>query len=129
LHEIDAWGKPTVVALNKIDRLGTAEVGLDCRASRDVGETDGQPGGLSLPTEAVLEKFQREFEHTVAISAKNVGNLDHLLDEVANQLKDRRVDVTLSIPQDRAKTIALVYRSGYVTARSMDNGHVVLKAQ
>ena len=103
LKEIDAWGKPVVVALNKIDRL----------------ETDA----------TVLDKFQREFDHAVPISAKNGDGLDALLDEVANQLKERRVDVTLSIPQNRAKAIALVYRSGYVTERAMDNGNVVLRAQ
>jgi GTP-binding protein HflX len=103
LQEIEAWGKPTVVALNKIDKIG-----------------DGA---------TLIEKFQREFDHAVAISAKNGENLNTLLDEVANRLKDRRVDVTLSIPHDHAKTIALVYRSGYVTAREMENGNVVLRAQ
>jgi GTP-binding protein HflX len=103
LKEIEAWGKPTVVALNKIDKL-------------DDGAT-------------LLEKFQREFDHAVPISAKNQENLDELLDEIANRLKERRVDVTLSIPHDRAKTIALVYRSGYVIAREMEDGNVVLRAQ
>ena len=103
LKEIDASGKSTVVALNKIDKL-------------EAGAT-------------VLEKFQREFEHAVPISAKKGVHLDDLLDEVANRLKDRRVDVKLSIPQDRAKTIALVYRSGYVTERAMEDGNVVLRAQ
>jgi GTP-binding protein HflX len=103
LKEIEAWGKPTVVALNKIDKLG-----------------DGA---------TVMEKFQREFDHAVPISAKDRTNLDQLLDEIANRVADRRVDVTLSIPHDRAKTIALVYRSGYVTAREMENGNVVLRAQ
>ena len=63
------------------------------------------------------------------ISAKDRTNFDQLLDEIANRLADRRVDVTLSIPHDRAKTIALVYRSGYVTAREMKDGNVVLRAQ
>jgi GTP-binding protein HflX len=103
LHEISAWGKPTVVALNKIDRL---EAGSN-----------------------MLEKFQREFHDAVPISAKTGENLAGLLDEITNRLRDRRVNVTLSIPHDRAKTIALVYRSGYVTARSMDDGNVVLTAQ
>jgi len=103
LKELDAWGKSTVVALNKIDKLG---------------------GGVTL-----LEGFQREFNQAVPISAKTGENLDALRDEIANRLKDRRVDVTLSIPQDRAKTIALVYRSGYVTAREMEDGNVVLRAQ
>jgi GTP-binding protein HflX len=102
LKEIEAWGKPTVVALNKIDKLN-----------------DGA---------TVLEKFQRDFDHAVPISAKDRTNFDQLLDEIANRLADRRVDVTLSIPHDRSKTIALVYRSGYVTAREMENGNVVLRA-
>jgi GTP-binding protein HflX len=76
-----------------------------------------------------LEKFQREFDRAVPIAAKTGENLDALRDEIANRLKDRRVDVTLSIPQDRAKTIALVYRSGYVTAREMEDGNVILRAQ
>ncbi len=76
-----------------------------------------------------MEGLQREFHQAVPISAKTGENLDGLRDEIANRLKDRRVDVTLSIPQDRAKTIALVYRSGYVTAREMEDGNVVLRAQ
>jgi GTP-binding protein HflX len=103
LHEIDSWGKPSVVALNKIDKVEADSNGL--------------------------EKLQREFEHAVPVSAKLGTHLDALLDEVGNQLKDRRVDVTLSIPANRARAIALVYRSGYVTERSQENGNVVLKAQ
>jgi GTPase len=103
LKELDAWGKPTMVALNKIDKLENAA--------------------------ALMEAFQREFTQAVPISAKTGENLDALRDEIANRLSDRRVDVTLSIPQDRAKTIALVYRSGYVIAREMENGNVVLRAQ
>ena len=103
LKELDAWGKPTLVALNKIDKLEN--------------------------TAALVEGFQREFNQAVPISAKTGENLDALRDEIANRLKERRVDVTLSIPQNRAKTIALVYRSGYVTAREMEDGNVILRAQ
>jgi GTP-binding protein HflX len=117
LKEIDAWGKPTVVALNKIDRLENGGAAGDDTA-------DGVAVG-----ESVIQKFAREFEHVVPISAKNGTNLDGLLQEVANQLQDRRIDVLLSIPQDKAKTIALVYRSGYVTERTHENGQVVLRAQ
>jgi len=103
LKELEAWGKPTVIALNKIDKLNDDAT--------------------------VLEKFQREFDHAVPISAKERTNFSVLFEEIANRLQDRRVNVTLSIPHDRAKTIALVYRSGYVTGREMENGNVVLKAQ
>ena len=103
LHDIESWGKPTVIALNKVDRL----------------EDDS-------PT---LTKFHNEFPDAVPISAKFGKSLDSLQEEIANKLRDRRVDVTLSIPANRAQTIALVYRSGYVTAREHENGKVILKAQ
>jgi GTP-binding protein HflX len=103
LEEIESAGKPTIVALNKIDRLG------DDRS--------------------ILEKFQREIEHTVPISAKHGTNLDQLQEEISNQLRSRRVDVTLSIPAHKSETIALVYRAGYVTAREHDGGQVVIRAQ
>jgi GTPase len=96
LHEINAWDKPMVIALNKIDRP----------------EAD--------PT---------KFPDGVPISAKCGTNLDLLQQEIANKLRDRRVNVTLSIPAQRAQTIALVYRSGYVNAREHADGNVVLKAQ
>jgi GTP-binding protein HflX len=96
LKEIESWGKPTVLALNKIDRL---------------------------------EQLPRELPDSVPISAKHGTNLDLLQQEIANRLRDRRVNVTLSIPAQRAQTIALVYRSGYVNAREHEDGNVVLKAQ
>ncbi|MCX7886831.1 MAG: GTPase HflX [Verrucomicrobiae bacterium] len=103
LEEIHAAGKPTVMALNKCDRLG--------------------------PNTELLQKFLREHPRAVPISAKNGENLDELLQEIANRLSDRRVQVTLSIPHHRADTIALVYRSGYVVGREDVNGRVVLHAQ
>ncbi len=103
LQEIHAWGKPTVVALNKIDRLN---------------------GDLTS-----VDHLTREFDHAVSISARRGDNLDQLLDEIGNRLADWRVNVTLAIPHDRAKAIALVYKSGHVTERSMADGCVVLKAQ
>jgi GTP-binding protein HflX len=109
LHRIHATGKPMVIALNKIDRLSSAPA----------GELDGSP----------LDKFLREFHQAVPISAQTGQNVDLLLHEIANQLASYRVNVTLAIPHDRAKTIALVYQSGYVTARGVSDGNVVLQAQ
>ena len=96
LHEINAWDKPTILVLNKIDRLGT--------------DPSKFPGG-------------------VAISAKHGTHLDQLQDEIANRLRERRVNVTLSIPAAKARAIALVYQAGYVTAREHDGGQVILRAQ
>ena len=104
LLEIEAAGKPTVIALNKIDRLGAG-------------------------SEGALEKFRHQHHAAVAISAKNGDHLAELLEEISNRLADRRVTVTLAIPHDRPKTISLVYQSGHVTGRSLANGRVVLTAQ
>jgi len=103
LEEIHADGKPTVLALNKRDKLDAES--------------------------PVLENFLRAYPRAVPISAKNGEHLNELLDEIANRLADRRVNVTLSIPHHRAKTIALVYESGYVSAREDVDGKVVLQAQ
>jgi len=104
LREIHAIGKPMVIALNKMDKLG-----------------DHQSN--------TLDRLLREFQHAVPISAKHGENLGALLEEISNQLQDRRVEVTLAIPQERSQTIALVYRCGYVTERGLDNDKVLLKAQ
>jgi GTP-binding protein HflX len=101
LEEIGAAGKPTVMALNKRDKA----------------------------SDETIAGFVRAHPGAVPISATCKENLPALLEEIANRLADRRVNVTLAIPVNRAKTIALVYRSGYVTARQEEDGRVVLEAQ
>ena len=103
LNELDAGLKPVVVALNKIDRIGTDR--------------------------SVLERLQRDHPGSVAISAKCGTNLAVLQEEIALRLSDRRVSVTLAIPAERQQAIALVYRAGYVTAREHTAGKVILTAQ
>ncbi|MCS7048762.1 MAG: GTPase HflX [Verrucomicrobiae bacterium] len=102
LHDIGAGRKPTVLALNKIDRL-----------------TD----------EVILNRFHRDHPTAVPISARYGTNLDQLLEELVLRLRDWRVDVELHIPHDRARTISLVYQSGYVRSRRLENGAVILEAQ
>jgi GTP-binding protein HflX len=103
LREIGAGDKPMVIALNKMDRIA-----------------DDSP---------TWEGFRRDWPNAVAISAKHGQNLGSLLDEIGNRLADRRVTVTLAIPHSRSKTIALVYRSGFVTARQEEGDKVILEAQ
>jgi GTP-binding protein HflX len=110
LKQIHATGKPMVIALNKMDKLE--------------GET-----GIAPVANPTLDRFLREFQNAVPISAKHGTNLGALLEEIGNQLQDRRVEVTLAIPQERSQTIALVYQCGYVTERGLDNDKVLLKAQ
>lgn len=102
LHEIGAQDKPTVLALNKIDRLA-----------------DDTP----------LYRMLRDHPTAVPISARYGTNLDQLLDELVTRLRDWRVDVELRIPHDRSRTISLVYQSGHVRSRRVENGAVLLEAQ
>jgi GTP-binding protein HflX len=104
LNMIGATGKPTVVALNKIDKIG--------------GETA-----------PIVSRLVRDVPNSVPISAKLGTNLDDLLDEISNQLKHQRISVTLSIPHERADVISKVYRTGRVTARELENGQVILHAE
>ena len=132
LEEIGAAGKATVIALNKVDRL--EDSGNDAPTEPEppvVGAEEVVPSvDLTGDETSILDGFRREYPRAVPISAKTGENLGELLDEISNRLADRRVNVTLSIPPHRAKTIALVYRSGYVTAREVgDDGNVVLEAQ
>ena len=103
LNELNAGLKPVVVALNKIDRIGTDR--------------------------SVVERLQREHPGSVAISAKYGTNLAVLQEEIELRLSNRRVSVTLAIPAERQQAIALVYRAGYVTAREHTAGKVILTAQ
>ena len=103
LNELNAGLKPVVVALNKMDRIGTDR--------------------------SVVERLQRDHPGSVVISAKCGTNLDVLQEEIALRLSDRRVSVTLAIPAERQQAIALVYRAGYVTAREHTAGKVLLTAQ
>ncbi len=103
LHEIAAWGKPTVMALNKIDRLKTSS--------------------------GTLGKYLRQYPHAVAISARNGDNLDALREEIANTITTERRSVRLAIPHEQASLIARVHRGGYVTNRSIEDGCVILEAE
>ncbi len=103
LDEIHASGKPTVIALNKIDRLSNSS--------------------------GTLDRYCNKFPHAVPISARQGDNLDALRQEIANTLRDRRVAVRLAIPHSESALIARVYRGGSVIARSMEDGCVILDAQ
>ena len=130
LAEIGAADKSIVIVLNKVDRLVSPEPAAELDAADQAEEPIELPDGPPPASPATLAGFLREFPGAIPISAKTGENLSGLLDEIGRRLADRRVSVTLAIPADRAKTIALVYRSGYVTARREgEEGKVVLEAQ
>jgi GTP-binding protein HflX len=90
LEELELSQRPTIVALNKIDRL----------------ESEGALRGL-------LERF-----NGVAISALGGAGIDRLLSRVDAAFQPRVERVTLFIPYGDGTALALCYDKGRVLARS-----------
>jgi GTP-binding protein HflX len=90
LGELELSARPTIVALNKIDRL---------------------EGGGAL--RALIERFSG-----VAISARDGQGVDDLLDRIEAVLQPRAARVALFIPYSDGTALAACYDKGRVLARS-----------
>ncbi|MCS7338987.1 MAG: GTPase HflX, partial [Verrucomicrobiae bacterium] len=87
LKEIGADAKPTVLVLNKIDRLNG---------------------------NGTWSRVQERFPNAVAVSAKTGEGIPVLLDEIANQLRPPRQFVLLAVPHEQAGVIARLHQVGQV---------------
>ncbi len=101
LTELELTGRPSIVALNKVDRLD-ADVAL----------------------EALVDRFDG-----VAISARTGEGVDRLLDRVAQTLGPRVERVTLRIPYRDGTALAHCYGRGRVLARSDDADGIRLEVE
>ena len=101
LTELELTGRPSIVALNKVDRLD-ADVAL----------------------EALVDRFDG-----VAISARTGAGVDRLLDRVAQTLGPRVERVTLRIPYRDGTALAHCYGRGRVLARSDDADGIRLEVE
>ena len=101
LTELELTGRPSIVALNKVDRLD-ADVAL----------------------EALVDRFDG-----VAISARTGEGVDRLLDRVARTLGPRVERVTLRIPYQDGTALAHCYGRGRVLARSDDADGIRLEVE
>jgi len=81
LQQIEAWGKPTILVFNKIDKL---------------------------ENKYRVEQLVEHYPNSVAISAKNHTGLDQLADEIMRQFADRSQRYRLKIPIGDAHAIAEV---------------------
>jgi GTPase len=100
LEELGADGKPTIVALNKIDLL----------------QEDGAPAIEELRADLTLP------EDVVAVSAARRRGLDDLLAAVEKQLEHEQefVRVTLEAPYDRSDLVNRFHQIGRVEGSSFD---------
>ena len=102
LQELHAWGKPTVTALNKVDRL--------------------EGDGLAL-------RFQNQIPNSIPISAKKRLGQDLLLQEIQTALANRRRYAKLTIPQQHYSLVAEIFRSGQILKQKFQNGTVQVEAR
>ena len=87
LKELDVLDKPTIIVLNKIDRL-----------------TDRN----------LLETFQRNFDDPVCISALHKENLNELIERIQEQLSEDMVEIDVQLPLTRMDLVNLAHRQGTV---------------
>ena len=90
LAEIGADGKPTIMALNKIDQFAG----------------DGS-----------VEKLLRQYPVAVGISAKTGEGIASLVEELSTQLRPIREFVELRVPHDNSAVIARLHEVAQVTER------------
>jgi GTP-binding protein HflX len=101
LTELELASRPSIVALNKVDRLD-ADVALD----------------------ALVDRFDG-----VAISARTGEGVDRLLDRIAQTLGPRVERVALRIPYQDGTALAHCYGRGRVLARSDDADGILLEVE
>jgi GTPase len=100
LRELEVADRPTVLALNKIDRLDEAAAGAVLAGRRDA----------------------------VALSATTGEGLETLLDTIEKVLPAAGA-ITLRIPHGDGAALALCYERGRVLSRGDEPGHVTLEVE
>ncbi|MFB0537740.1 MAG: GTPase HflX [Anaerolineae bacterium] len=99
LTEIEATGKPVVVALNKIDKLGNP---------------------------SLIQELVAEFPNSLAISAQERLGLTELLARVETVLNQELVYVTVRIPYHESSLVSLFHRQGTVDSEEHSKEGTVL---
>ena len=100
LAEIGAGGKPTIMVLNKLDRLNH----------------DGSGSGNGA--NGALNRLQENHPHAVAISATTGKGIPALLAEIGTQLRPKREFLELRVPHDQSAVIARLHQVGQVIESS-----------
>jgi GTPase len=96
LAEIGAGEKPTIMVLNKMDRLN----------------------GNGAGTEGALNRLQEKHPHAAAISAATGEGVAALLAEIGTQLRPKREFLELRVPHEQAAVIARLHAVGQIISRS-----------
>jgi GTP-binding protein HflX len=103
LHELHAWGKPTVTALNKVDALAEAN--------------------------GLVERLQRQIPNSIPISARKKTGFDQLLQEIEMALANRRRYAKIAVPQQNYALVAEIFRCGQIISQKFRDGTVQIEAR
>lgn len=102
LRQIEAWGKPTVMVFNKVDRV----------------EGSG-----------VFERMKDQYTPCVFVSALSGEGMEDLLEQVERLVKSWRDNVHLKIPLAESALVAEIHRLGHVVSSRYTSRHVILEAR
>lgn len=99
---------PTVVAVNKIDKLGSLKP--------QAQETEFGLKVLPAPAlgEERLQDFLQSHPHSVAVSAEKRIGFEALLEAVELALSERLVDVQAHVPYSRGDIVSLIHERGEI---------------
>jgi len=100
LKQLDAYDKPTIVVLNKIDRLNDQQL----------------PKGI-----------ESHFDHAVCLSAKNKDNIPELLKLITQMLSSLITEINVNIPIDRMDLVSLIHEQGEVISIKYYNDHINIR--
>ncbi len=101
LTEIDAAGKPLVIALNKVDLIEPA------------ADSHAQEGRFAMRRDVVLELRER-YADVAPISAQQGVGIEELLEMIENLLVREMVEVDVVLPYRAGELLALWHKQGIV---------------
>lgn len=105
LKEIEVAGKPTILALNKVDLV---DPDTDMAAS----------GNQFVTRHSVLDQLSARYDHIVSISAQQGVGIEELLSTVEAILTEEMVELEAVLPYQASDILNLWHKQGIVTAQS-----------
>lgn len=102
LKELEADDKSMIIALNKIDKITDA---------------------------SIIERFKKDFENGIPVSALKKENLNQLVERVAMILSASLVYVKALLPQSEAKLISEIYREAHIIKKEFRGDAIYIEAE
>jgi GTP-binding protein HflX len=102
LGQLGSRDKPTIVALNKIDKAASADA---------------------------VERLGKCFTGAIAISALKREGFDGLVGRISDHMKGFTAPIKIRIPADDPKTLAIIHENGLVMKQDCDGSDLVVEAE